>query len=178
MVEGNYVAMEQHACTACGKLFDTDTILMNTRFRQDQHGKMQPAHPFKGRNVVTGFSTCPECKAQIAKGFVALIEIDPTKTQFNYGEHGDKAETVLPKDAYRTGNMVFLHATVAKRLFNVTVTDVMYVEPGVIAKVQEAVAEIVKMQGEEDEAQANEGAADGGGTPGASGAPTGGERTG
>lgn len=74
--------MEQHQCPICGKTHDTGSLLLDKRMRQtfDMH-------------TVAGQSPCPECSAQLASGYVALIGCD-AQTRKPTGEYAFLSEAV------------------------------------------------------------------------------------
>ena len=65
-------------------------------------------------HTVTGFGICPECRAQIDKGYIALVVADPEKTPTRFEAGHERCD---PQDAYRTGEIIFIRKTVADQLF-------------------------------------------------------------
>lgn len=117
----SFVTLEQRVCMVCGKQYDTGSLLLDKRMRERFE-----------RYTVTGMGLCPDDKAKFDDGYLALVEIDPEKTPL----HGDR---IKPEDAYRTGTVVHIRRTVAKRLFNVPVPDdlpMMFTGPDVVALLQ------------------------------------------
>lgn len=95
MTDKSHVSMEQQVCLICGAAFDTGSILLDRRLRQSLDSK-----------TVTGFGFCPADKEKLEEGFIALVEIDTSK--------GGRT----PEDAWRTGAVVMIRATVWSTLFN------------------------------------------------------------
>jgi hypothetical protein len=60
MSDKSHVSMEQKQCPACGKVFDSGAILLDTRLRQ-----------LLERTTVTGWAICPD---DTKEGFIVLIE--------------------------------------------------------------------------------------------------------
>ena len=124
MSEKSYVSLEQGACLVCGRPYDTGSILLDRRLCA-----------FMERYTVTGWGLCPEHLVLHEEGYVALVECDPTKSG-----NPRAGDTVLPKDAYRTGPVAHLKREVFMAIFNRSVAPdqpCMYVEPGVIQKLQQ-----------------------------------------
>ena len=116
----SHVGMEQNVCPVCGKAFDTGTILLDRRLRNSLE-----------RKTVTGWSLCPEHAKLWEKGYIALVECDPEKSQFSGG-------TIKPEDAFRKGRIVHIRKAVAARIFNVEMTSpVAFVEPAVVDMLEE-----------------------------------------
>lgn len=120
----NFVAMGQRVCIVCGSTYDSGEILVHKRFRE-----------IKEDQRVTGFGLCEEHKKMYDQGYVALIEVDPSKSTI-------ENERVQPSSAYRTGNVCHMKRDACFRVFGKGVdTPVMFVEVGVIdalRKLQEA----------------------------------------
>ena len=76
------------------------------------------------RYTITGFGISPEAQEQLDKGFIALIGIDPGKSD----------QPFKPDTVYRTGKLAYLKIEAAKHVFNVDIsnTPFVYVEDGVI----------------------------------------------
>lgn len=121
MSDKSHVTMEQRVCEICGKPYDR-SILLDTRLRKR----------FDNMHTVTGMGLCPEDKAKMDEGYLALVEVDESKSKF------EANGTLKPENAYRTGTMVHIRRTVAKKLFNVPVPDdlpAMFTNAEVIAKI-------------------------------------------
>ena len=80
-MDKSYVTMQQHQCPACGKVFDTGALLLDTRLRKQFDMK-----------TVTGRSLCPDCNEKINDGFTILIVVKDGETGSN---------------PYRTGELLF-----------------------------------------------------------------------
>ena len=113
MAEKSYVSLEKKICIVTGESYETDAILLDTRMRDIME-----------RYTVTGFGLGPEAKKQIDKGFIALVGIDPDKSE----------EPFKPDTVWRTGKIAYLRREVAKKVLNVDVyrQPMAYVEDGVI----------------------------------------------
>lgn len=122
MTTKSHVTMEQHACAACGNVYDTGAILLDRRLRQTFESK-----------TVTGFGLCPECQKMKDDGYVALVECDPTKSGISAHDKTAKAEQV-----YRTGRIVHMKEEAFRRVFEQELPPkrVCFIEPGVIEKLQ------------------------------------------
>ena len=119
----NIVAMEQQVCIACGKRFDTGSILLSRRLDRDIP-----------RAVATGWGLCPEHRQKVDEGYVILVALDPAKSSIK-----ESTETVRPADACRTGDMVYVKNAAFDRVFNVARPQegVAFVEPEVIAMLKQ-----------------------------------------
>lgn len=105
-MEKSYVSIAQKVCIVTGNLYDTKEILIDKRMQNSMEHK-----------TTVGMGISPEVEELFAKGYVALIEIDPAKS----GIGNDKK--LSPKDAYRTGNIAYLKRNVLKELFTVPLED-------------------------------------------------------
>lgn len=124
-MEKSYVTMEQHKCVVCCKDYDTGAILMDTRLR-----------PRFERNTLTGMGLCPACEA-LSKDYLALIEIDPTKSNIKNGQ-----ARVLPQDTWRTGRIFHMKRSAAQEFFNIgTDGPCAFIEPALGDKLQEMMGE-------------------------------------
>lgn len=129
MSEKSHVSMEANICPICGKQHETGSLLLDTRLRQSME-----------RVTVTGESLCKDCSAQAAKGFIALIEIDPAKS--GSPNHNQR---VSSEHAYRTGNVAWLRKSVAEQVFEGNLMPdadrpFVFVEPGLIQMLEKQVA--------------------------------------
>lgn len=105
-METNFaVGMVHELCPTCLKEHN-ETIIMPTRFDKKTCNEVKNAN---GKAI--GFSLCTECKEVIDKGYVALIGIDPEKS------NNSSTGTVALKDVWRTGKFVWLKKDVAKEVF-------------------------------------------------------------
>jgi len=123
----SYVSLEQHLCVVCASPFDTGSILLDRRLRSSME-----------RHTTTGWGLCPEHQRLHAEGFVALVECDPQRS----GVPSSKGQ-MKPEQAYRTGRLAHLKRDAFARAFNVAIAadqPVVFVEPGVIERLQAMVA--------------------------------------
>ena len=130
MDDKSHVSLEQHVCLVCGVAFDTGSILLDKRLRASLE-----------RHTATGWGLCPEHQKLSDEGFVALVECDPQRS-------GSSARNgnMKPEQAYRTGHQAHLRREVFARVFNVPIgvdQPCVFVEPGVIEKLQAMVASAV-----------------------------------
>lgn len=125
-MDKSYVTLEQNVCPICGKLFETNNILLDTRMRERfEH------------HTVTGWGFCPDCKASLKDGeYLALIGCDNTKSK------SEPNGNIKPENAYRTGEIIWMRRVVFARIFNTQLPDDMcfvFVEPEVIQRLKEMV---------------------------------------
>lgn len=123
MSDKSYVSLEQNVCLVCGHTYDTGSLLLDRRLRDSMD-----------RYTVTGWGLCSEHLRLHAEGYVALVECDPERS----GNPG-AGDTVLPQNVYRTGPMAHVRRETFSAIFNMPVAEdqpCMYVEPGVITKLQ------------------------------------------
>ncbi|MEO8058346.1 MAG: ATPase [Burkholderiales bacterium] len=123
----SYVSLEQHLCVVCATPFDAGSILLDRRLRANMK-----------RHTTTGWGLCPEHQRLHSEGFVALVECDPQRSGAPSGDGQMK-----PEQAYRTGLLAHLRREAFTQVFNVAITadqPVVFVEPGVIERLQSMVA--------------------------------------
>lgn len=103
----SYVTVEQHLCIVCGKPFDTGAILLDKRMKDRfEH------------TTLTGNGLCPEHKKLHDEGYIAMVEVDPTKSTVPEGN------LMKPEDAYRTGKIAHIRREVYGKVFvNVPTPD-------------------------------------------------------
>lgn len=112
-VHENYVRMGKHLCVVCAKEHESGEILIHKRLQEIPEGK-----------TLTGWGMCPECKRLEDDGYIALVEIDPQKS------NAKTASKVKQNDAYRTGRIMHIRKAVADELFNVPITTPMvWIDP-------------------------------------------------
>lgn len=102
MNDKSHVSMEERICIVCGKYFDTGSILLHKQLKQ-----------VLDRKTATGYGLCPEDKELHEKRFLALVEIDDTKSKVDSNLRYHAA------DVYRTGEMCHIKYEVAKKVFKV-----------------------------------------------------------
>ena len=127
MNDKSHVSLEQHLCLVCATAFDTGSLLLDRRLRASM-----------GRHTTTGWGLCPEHERMHSDGFVALVECDPQRS----GARSSDGQ-LKPEQAYRTGRLAYLRRTVFAEVFDVTIAldqPVVFIEPGVIEKLQAMVA--------------------------------------
>jgi len=118
MSNKSYVSLEQKACPVSGEIFETNSILFDKTMRESLD-----------KNTITGFEIHPDVQEQLDKGFVALVEIDPTKSEKPY----------TPNTAWRTGQIAYVRREMANDMFNIPVgkSEFVYVEIGILTRLQE-----------------------------------------
>lgn len=112
--------MEQHACPATGQAHDSGAILLDRRLRDKFDDK-----------TVTGWAFCPEVQEKLDEGYIVLVGIDEEKSSRNEKGQFD------PGTVYRTGELLYLRAEVAERIFDTPIKDMAFCDTEVIDKLQE-----------------------------------------
>lgn len=97
----SFVTMEQRMCSVCGRTYDTGAILLDQRLRERFE-----------RHTVTGYGLCPEDQGKYDAGFIALVEVDPTKSNVT-------GSIMQPENAHRTGRLAHIKVEAFKRIFNI-----------------------------------------------------------
>jgi len=109
----SYVSIEQKVCPACGKNFDSGSILLDRTLSKSMNGK-----------TVTGFEICNECNKP---NYVLLVGIDSNKSTFSPNRN------INIENAYRTGEIIHIKKDVADKLFNIEIkTPMLYVDEYVV----------------------------------------------
>ena len=125
-MEKSYVTLEQAVCPACGKTHDTGALLLDRRLRNlfDMH---TPTH----------FDPCPECKTKLEEGYILLVEVDPTKSEFQ------EESKIKPQDAYRTGRMISMRRNIFEMIFVLPAPPkgICFIEPEAFTKIERMTAE-------------------------------------
>jgi len=107
--EKSHVSLEQHQCPVCCHIFDTGAVLLDKRLR-----------PVMERATLTGHSLCPQCADRSAADYVALVEVDPTKSSDVEGS------TAGQKDVYRTGRIAHIRRHLISRVFTHAISASAY----------------------------------------------------
>lgn len=112
------VAHELHSCPVCGLVHEVGSSPFETRL-----------HPVDGEPPLRkAWGLCPEHQRYWDDDYVALIEIDPSRTPVPH-----TFET-----AYRTGNIALLRRPVAEALFEQPCpTPIVLIELGVLDIIKE-----------------------------------------
>jgi hypothetical protein len=97
------VAMEQKQCIVTGKIYETGAILLKRRPSKDDDGD---------KFVVTGRGISPEVQEKLDEGYIALVEVDESKSKF------ESNGTLKQENAFRTGNMSFIKREAFAQLFD------------------------------------------------------------
>ena len=122
-MEKSFVTLEQNVCPICGKVFETDNLLMDTRIR---NGKLMETFD---KYTVTGYSICEECQKMIDEGRVALVEIN---------EPSDP-NTLTLDTVDRTGKIGWMKRDIVQQLIPEFPEDkfMCYVENGFFKEMEE-----------------------------------------
>lgn len=125
-------SIEQAMCPICGKTFDTGSILMMGMNRGKE----------ASRHTVTHLDLCPDDKQKLDDGYIALVAIDPEKSDLSDG-------LAKPESAYRTGALAHIRRPLAKEMLGIDDPDIpfVYVDEEVI-KILEAQAKRSEKEGE------------------------------
>lgn len=120
----SFVTLEQQVCIVCGNPFDTGSLLIDRRM----------SNRFEQRTI-TGRGMCPEHQALHDEGYVALVGIDPDKSDTHGG-------TVLEKGAYRTGNIMHVRRSAWSNIFDAPLPPgpMAYVDDATIRHLQARIA--------------------------------------
>jgi uncharacterized protein (UPF0212 family) len=99
-MEKSHVGMGHEVCPVCGTNHN-EVVLLDRRLRKTLTS-----------DITTGMSLCPECKSKSAE-YLALVGVSNTGV----------SSKLNPQDAIRTGELVHIRRTVAKRIFNIPLDD-------------------------------------------------------
>ena len=118
----SYVTMEQKVCKVCTEKYDTGALLLDKRLKE-----------VFDTNTTTGWGMCPTCETAKANGYIALVGIDPDKSDIN-----TDTNTLKPKDAYRTGVIVHIRQEAWNDIMKVPIPPegICFVEPAVVASLK------------------------------------------
>lgn len=114
----SHVGMGYALCPICHKKHD-EVVLLDTRLRESLP-----------RESFMGFKLCDEHEAMRAE-YIALVETSNAPQR--------EGDTLKPEDAVLTGRIAHVRRSVAPSIINVPMPDTLafvYVEPGVIEKLQ------------------------------------------
>ena len=132
-MDKSHVGMEYHQCVVCGHTYPTGTVLFDSRLKNSLE-----------RQTVTGNGFCPKHQDLKDQGYVALIEIDPSKSE------GDAdAGTIHHAKAYRTGVIRHIPAPMFEYLMkdaSVPEGGIAFVDIEAMTKITDIVNEIAKQQ--------------------------------
>ena len=119
------VSLVNLACPICLSTSESE-IVLNTKLTKKAADEVKELH-----NKTVGLGEpCTECKQQLDNGFVALVEVDSSKSGL---ADEDTVGTLSQENAYRTGNMAWLKRDVANQLFKAEIkTDLVFVQQGII----------------------------------------------
>jgi hypothetical protein len=97
----DFVSIEMKVCPICGVKHDVG-VMLDKRLKKSME-----------RETVTGYEFCNDCKEKIDAGYIALIAIDPNKSN-------TEGETVKFIGAYRTGQIAFVKKRVINQMFTIS----------------------------------------------------------
>lgn len=101
----SHVSLEQHVCLVCGNALYTGNLLLDKR----RCASLE-------HYTTTGWGLCREHQRLFDKGFVALVECDPTRS-------GSSSGNLKPEQVYRTGKLAHLQREVFDKVLNVPNAD-------------------------------------------------------
>lgn len=120
----SYTAMEKKICIVCAQTYDTGAILLDKRLQESLENP-----------TISGTGICPEHTKMHENGYIALVEIDPTKSKV------PAKNNIKQEDAYRTGTVAHIRREVAKEMFDISeevLEGVMlFTEKAVLDKISE-----------------------------------------
>lgn len=110
-MEKSHVSLEQKLCIVTGKPYDTNALLLDTRFKNtlDKHS-------------ITGWGFSPEVEEKITEGFIALVEVDYTRSEKVNG-------FILPENAYRLGRIAYIKSDIWKEITGQELKKMSWAEP-------------------------------------------------
>ena len=123
------VSLVNLACPICLGTSEAE-IVLNTKLTKKAADEVKDLH-----NKTVGLGKpCADCKQQLDNGFIALVEVDSSKSGLT---DEDTVSTLSQENAYRTGNMAWLKRDVANQLFKAEIkTDLAFVQQGVIDSIK------------------------------------------
>jgi hypothetical protein len=125
MNDKSHISLEQRLCQVCGATFDTGSILLDKRLRASME-----------RHTTTGWGLCPEHQKLFDDGYVAIIEIDPQKTNLSTAQTRVKLQQM-----WRTGRVAHIRREAFSRIFSVSLEAdqaCIAAEAGVIERLEAA----------------------------------------
>lgn len=88
-MEKSYVSLEAKVCPVCGKTHSHNAgILIDRKMRNSLE-----------HETITGYGLCEEHDRLFKKGYVALVEVDESRSEIT-------GEGIRPENAYRTGRII------------------------------------------------------------------------
>ena len=129
--EKSWVGMAVAQCPVTGHIWETEELLFDKRpvrpFSREPRDKLHK-YEFIGQRPL------PEVQKMFDKGYVALVEIDPAQSS-NVPREDNPEGTMNLEDVYRTGNIVWMRATVAKDMLGLE-TPLAFIAPDAVAKIK------------------------------------------
>jgi hypothetical protein len=136
MDDKSYVSMEYKICPVCGRKHNYNCgILMDTRVKDTLD-----------RETITGEGMCEEHQNMCDDGYIALIGIDPEKSELP-----EKEGKVDPSKVYRTGSIAHIHKDMFGSMFDVEHEGpIILVSEQVIKEIEKIAADITGNAGQDD----------------------------
>ena len=125
-MEKSHVGMSAKICPVTGKQWEDGAILLDTRLKKSLD-----------RINLTGYEICPEVKKQLDKGFLALVVIDASKSDFLANDN------LKPEGAYKTGEIIYVRRAVANGIFSIDTSkhDFTYISENAAIKIKKMMPE-------------------------------------
>jgi len=134
MMDKSHVSLEMKVCIVCGHKYSAGVLIQKN------------LRPTLERETVTGYGMCEEHQKLSDDGYLALVGIDPTKSEIL--PNGN----VKPEGVYRTGNVAHIRMAIMHQVINAKIPDgqeVVFVEDEVIHLLKARMEEQLKDDSEE-----------------------------
>jgi hypothetical protein len=126
MMDKSHVSLEMKVCIVCGHKYSAGVLIQKN------------LRPTLERETVTGYGMCEEHQKLSDDGYLALVGIDPTKSEIL--PNGN----VKPEGVYRTGNVAHIRRTIMHQVIDAKLPDgqeVVFVEDEVIHMLKKRIEE-------------------------------------
>jgi len=133
-MDKSHVSLEMKVCIVCGHKYSAGVLIQKN------------LRPTLERETVTGYGMCEEHQKLSDDGYLALVGIDPTKSEIL--PNGN----VKPEGVYRTGNVAHIRMAIMHQVINAKIPDgqeVVFVEDEVIHLLKARMEEQLKDDSEE-----------------------------
>lgn len=137
MMDKSHVSLEMKVCIVCGHKYSAGVLIQKN------------LRPTLERETITGYGMCEEHQKLSDDGYLALVGIDPTKSEIL--PNGN----VKPEGVYRTGNVAHIRRTVMHQVIDAKLPDgqeVVFVEDEVIHLLKARMEEQAKDESPEEPA--------------------------
>ena len=126
MHDKSYVSVENKICPVCMKQHEHNCgVLLDTRLKSSLE-----------RTTTTGYSLCEEHERLYNEGYIALIGIDETKSDFIDGD----MNKLDPRNIYRTGVIMHMRKEFFDGMFDIKVDGpFVHVQQEVIERLQKMI---------------------------------------